>query len=483
MMVRKLLLVLGASVVLLSGCVVTNTPIIDQPSAARDLTGTWTGSGVYYQLDLYGNRVLKVTCDVVMTLQQTDSQVNGTLDVYPTIQEPTGTGNFVPEVEGHSTVNGDAVITTLTLYVGSKVSGTKEKWEFTFTSDLMSGHVTNLDTTYYSGRDSDPNAFKLMRGNGQVSSQTVSPPPTTQDSTSTHASAVVLPSGTPSKPDSLLASDAEYYLIYTVFEDWFGEGSFFITYNEYSQKGLASNWTELWIGSEEDESKRIYFDRVGDRWKPRAIPSIPAGTPPKPDSLLASDAEYYLIYTVFEDWFGEGSFFITYNKYSQEGLINNWTELWIGSEEDESKRIFFDRVGNQWEPRAVSESSTPTHTTPPSSTSGVQVWELVDENGHTAILTVDNNGNFTGSGWVGSTPSGTYDIPITNGVMSGDSMSFRTSASYDSGQGTISGTGRGTLNEPFPSATSASGIWSGTISDPLGTRNFSIKWTAKKVSE
>ena len=48
-----------------AGC----TSSISQPSVARDLTGTWTGNGVYYQLDLYGNRVLKVTCDVVMSLK------------------------------------------------------------------------------------------------------------------------------------------------------------------------------------------------------------------------------------------------------------------------------------------------------------------------------------------------------------------------------------------------------------------------------
>jgi hypothetical protein len=479
---RTLLLILAAGVAVLGGCVVINTPVMDQPSAARDLTGTWTGSGAYYQLDLNGNRVLKVTCDVVLKLQQTDNQVNGTLDVYPIKQESTGQGHWVPEVEGHSTVNGDAVITTLKLYIGSKVAGTKEKWEFTFTSDMMSGHVTNLDTTYYAGRDSDANAFKLMRGNGQVPSQTVSSPPPAPDSTSTPISTEVLPSEIPPKPGSLLASNAEYYLIYVVFEDWFGEGSFLTTYNKYSQVGLTSNWSELWIGHEEDESKRIYFDRVGNQWKPRTVLSLPAGTPSKPDSLLASSAEYYFIYVVFEDWFGEGSFITTYNKYSQEGLTSNWSELWIGHVEDESKRIYFDRVEDQWKPRAVPEQSVPAQKTSPQSISAVQVWEIVDETGHIATLTVDASGSFTGSGWVGSTPLGTYDIPITNGVMSGTSMSFSTSASYDSGQGKISGTGSGTLNEAFPSANSASGVWTGTISDPLGIRNFSIKWTATKKS-
>ena len=367
-------------------------PTTLQPSPARDLTGTWTGSGVYYQLNLSGDRVLKVTAEVVMTLQQTDDTVIGTLEVYPTKQEPTGQGNWVPELEGSTTVNGNVTITTLTFYVGTKVAGVKEEWEFTFTSDLMSGHVTNLDTAYYLGRDSDSNAFKLVRSGSQVSGQ----PPSTPTPTPTPSPEPTLPPGTPAKPISLLASDAEYYLIYTTFENW---GFDFNTlYEKYSNEGIINNWAWFWIGSEEDENKRIYFDRVGDQWKPRTIPVPLTSTPPKPPST-------------------------------------------------------------------------------------VQIWEIVDEAGHTAILTVDSNGNFTGSGWVGKTPSGSYDIPITNGIMSGTSMSFHTSASYDGGQGTISGIGSGRLNEPFPFATSASGVWSGTISDPLGTRNFSVKWTATKVSD
>jgi len=167
-----------------------------------------------------------------------------------------------------------------------------------------------------------------------------------------------------------------------------------------------------------------------------------------------------------------------YESAAEKYLTQGSDTWWMGSREDENKRIHFERVGDQWKPRTISKSITSTPTTPPTPQSTVQIWEIVDETGHAATLTVDSNGNFSGSGWVGSTPSGTYDIPITNGVMSGTTMSFRTSASYESGQGTITGTGSGTLNEPFPFAKSASGVWSGTISDPLGTRNFSIKWTA-----
>jgi len=112
-----------------------------------------------------------------------------------------------------------------------------------------------------------------------------------------------------------------------------------------------------------------------------------------------------------------------------------------------------------------------------------QTWIITDtESGQQATLTVDSLGNFTGSGWVGTAPgAGDYNIYITNGRMSGTSMTFQVSASYSGGQGTISGTGTGTLNASFPSATSASGTYSGTISDPLGDRNFSSPWMATRV--
>jgi len=111
-----------------------------------------------------------------------------------------------------------------------------------------------------------------------------------------------------------------------------------------------------------------------------------------------------------------------------------------------------------------------------------QIWEIVEETGQKAILTIDTNGNFTGSGWAGSTPSGSYNIPITNGKMSGTSITFLAGATYDGGQGQISGNGNGTLNAAFPYANSANGVWSGNISDPLGTRGFELSWTAQRVS-
>ena len=342
--------VMAILILLPTGCVSSQpTPpaqTTPQLSPARDLTGTWTGSGVYYQLNLSGNRVLKVTAEVVMTLQQTDNTVTGTLDIYPTKQEPTGQGNWVPELEGSTTVNGKVSMTNLTFYVQTIVAGVKEKWEFTFTSDLMSGHVTNLDTASYLGRDSDSNAFKLVRSGGRVSGQTFSPPTTTPTPAPTPT--LLLPPGIPPKPASLLASDAEYYSLCATFENWGFD--FNAAYEKYSKEALLNNWTSMWFGSTENENQRLYFDRVGDKWKPRTI-MLPSGIPPKPASLLASDAEYYSLYATFENWGFD--FNATYEKYSREGSLKNWTSMWFGSAENENQRLYFDRVGDKWKPRTI----------------------------------------------------------------------------------------------------------------------------------
>ena len=112
---------------------------------------------------------------------------------------------------------------------------------------------------------------------------------------------------------------------------------------------------------------------------------------------------------------------------------------------------------------------------------GAQTWRITCE-GRVATVTVDSSGKFSGSGWTGSTPSGSYSIPITDGTMYGTTMTFTANATYDSGQGTIQGTSLGTMNAPFPNATSASGTWAYTISDPLGIRSGSSNWTATRVS-
>ncbi|HLC00132.1 MAG TPA: hypothetical protein VJL33_02285, partial [Candidatus Bathyarchaeia archaeon] len=113
-----------------------------------------------------------------------------------------------------------------------------------------------------------------------------------------------------------------------------------------------------------------------------------------------------------------------------------------------------------------------------------QTWEMVattEGGSYSGTLNVQSDGDFTSSGFTGSTPSGSYPIDV-EGLMSGTSVSLTITAYYDSGNGQIYGSGDGTLNAKFPSATYASGTISGTISDPLGARGFSMSWTATKTS-
>ena len=113
-----------------------------------------------------------------------------------------------------------------------------------------------------------------------------------------------------------------------------------------------------------------------------------------------------------------------------------------------------------------------------------QTWEMVattEGGSYSGTLNVQSDGDFTSSGFTGSTPSGSYPIDV-EGLMSGTSVSLTITAYYDSGNGQIYGSGDGTLNAKFPSATYASGTISGTISDPLGARSFSMSWTATRTS-
>ena len=123
------------------------------------------------------------------------------------------------------------------------------------------------------------------------------------------------------------------------------------------------------------------------------------------------------------------------------------------------------------------------HEAPAQST--FQKWNLIvttnSGDTYSGTLNVLSDGDFTSSGFTGSTSQGTYEISIT-GWMSGTSVSFTETASYDGGNGYIYGEGDGELNTAFPYATSAYGTVSGTISDPLGNRPFNLDWTATKTS-
>ncbi len=113
-----------------------------------------------------------------------------------------------------------------------------------------------------------------------------------------------------------------------------------------------------------------------------------------------------------------------------------------------------------------------------------QTWEITDELGNTAILNVDAEGRFTGTGWRGGGSGGIpeYGVSIRDGLMAGTAITFSTSATYNNGQGRVSGRGEGTLNAAFPQATSATGKHTGTITDPFGTRSYSLQWTARRIS-
>lgn len=115
---------------------------------------------------------------------------------------------------------------------------------------------------------------------------------------------------------------------------------------------------------------------------------------------------------------------------------------------------------------------------------GAQTWEIYSTSGQQyANATVDGSGNFTAFGWTGYAPGiGNYAINVTNGRMSGTSMTFDITASYTGTGQNIYGTASGTMDAAFPNATSASGSASGTISDPLGDRPFTDTWTATRVA-
>jgi hypothetical protein len=114
----------------------------------------------------------------------------------------------------------------------------------------------------------------------------------------------------------------------------------------------------------------------------------------------------------------------------------------------------------------------------------VETWKIMDENGHIAFISVDGSGNFAGTGWTGEALGcGVYDMPISDGSMFLDGIDFKISVSYCDGDGSISGECRGTMNNSFPDAYSASGTCSGTFSDPLGSSSeFSFSWAGVKAS-
>ncbi len=136
---------------------------------ARDLSGTWTSAipVVYYTLNIYGERAMRVTANIAMQLQQSGSGVTGVITITPITQEPVGEMP-IPDPGGPLTIDDGTVSSTnftFTIASWTPSGGVRaiERWAFTFTTDLMGGTVTNLDTDSYFGRDSDTNAIHLIR--------------------------------------------------------------------------------------------------------------------------------------------------------------------------------------------------------------------------------------------------------------------------------------------------------------------------------
>ena len=113
----------------------------------------------------------------------------------------------------------------------------------------------------------------------------------------------------------------------------------------------------------------------------------------------------------------------------------------------------------------------------------VQTWEIVFNTGQSVRITVDSNGNFTGSRWVGNASSGKPKVIVTNGKMIDTTITFQANWDYSS----KTEYGAGTLNISFPLATSATGVLTFTITEPqdvVGQKrigNFSLTWIAKRL--
>lgn len=134
-----------------------STAVASTLTPARDLTGEWEGTCVYYWLDLWGERDVKITATCEMSLEQNGNVVTGVFNIYPTKIEDIGEPGYVPPIQSNYRVDGIVSGTTLTFDTNN------EQWKFGFTTDLLSGGVTNVDDYAYLGSDSDPNDFKLSR--------------------------------------------------------------------------------------------------------------------------------------------------------------------------------------------------------------------------------------------------------------------------------------------------------------------------------
>jgi hypothetical protein len=82
---------------------------------------------------------------------------------------------------------------------------------------------------------------------------------------------------------NLIASDSDLTQLRIVFQSW--DYDFDNLYNTFVQKALDNGWTSFWIGSGTNIEKRVYFDKIGSKWKPRYIPSPTSNTVPTLSSI------------------------------------------------------------------------------------------------------------------------------------------------------------------------------------------------------
>jgi len=125
-------------------------------SPARDLKGTWRGTGVSYWIDgATGERIIRITWDVTIVItEQKGNTVAGTITMLRTKQENLTQVDIQTSGYGPDPLeNGRVSSSSLYFNCGDW------RWEFTFTTDLMSGHFT----TDGPGKPCDPKSFVLTR--------------------------------------------------------------------------------------------------------------------------------------------------------------------------------------------------------------------------------------------------------------------------------------------------------------------------------
>jgi hypothetical protein len=124
--------------------------------SARDLKGTWQGTGVSYMIDGdNGERVARITWNVTIVITtQKSNTVSGTITMLRKTQE-----NLTPNAIETSDYGPDPLengrVSSTSLYFNCG----DWNWAFTFTTDLMSGHYT----TGGPGNPCDLKSFTLTR--------------------------------------------------------------------------------------------------------------------------------------------------------------------------------------------------------------------------------------------------------------------------------------------------------------------------------